>query len=147
MRAKAIGKLVDEAAGAFVERDEAILAGEFDRPLLAVIASAANLDGIAQRSRESIYSNGKVVAIEAAGFEVLGGLLDVFVGSANDLAAGKTPARAVKSLKLVPAQFLGASGEFEPNDYPRLLRLVDFVAGMTDTYAVSLYKKLRGISL
>jgi dGTPase len=26
-------------------------------------------------------------------------------------------------------------------------RIVDFVAGMTDSYAVSLYKKVRGISL
>ena len=31
--------------------------------------------------------------------------------------------------------------------YTRLLLLTDFVAGMTDSYAVSLYKKVTGISL
>ncbi len=149
LRAKAIGKLVDQAAEAFIERDDAILSGEFDWPLLAVTSSAPKLETIASRSRESIYSNGKVVAIEAAGFEVLGGLLDIFVGSANELAwnSARASSRAAKSMKLVPAQFFGASGEPDADDYLRLLRLVDFVAGMTDTYAVSLYKRLRGISL
>jgi dGTPase len=27
------------------------------------------------------------------------------------------------------------------------MRILDFVSGMTDSYAVSLYKKVRGISL
>ena len=34
-------------------------------------------------------------------------------------------------------------GQWEPH----LLRMIDFVSGMTDSYAVSLYKKVRGISL
>ena len=29
----------------------------------------------------------------------------------------------------------------------RLLRVLDYVSGMTDSYAVSLYQKLKGISL
>ena len=32
-------------------------------------------------------------------------------------------------------------------DYDKMHLIVDFVAGMTDSYAVSLYKKLLGISL
>lgn len=149
LRAKAIGKLIEEASAAFLERDAAMLRGEFDQGLLAVIGSAPKLEEIATRSRESIYSNDKVVAIEAAGFEVLGGLLDVFVESANDLAWNGAGAsrRSVKSLKLVPEQFIGPERQVDADDYTRLLRLVDFVAGMTDTYAVSLYKKVRGISL
>jgi dGTPase len=30
--------------------------------------------------------------------------------------------------------------------YERLLMVTDFVAGMTDTYAVELYRRLRGFS-
>jgi dGTPase len=35
----------------------------------------------------------------------------------------------------------------EPTAYERVLRVTDFISGMTDSYAVSLYRKLRGISL
>ena len=31
--------------------------------------------------------------------------------------------------------------------YSRLLRVLDYVSGMTDRYAVNLYQKLKGISL
>ena len=35
-----------------------------------------------------------------------------------------------------------------PDDlYLRLMRVIDFVSGMTDSFAVSLFRKLRGISL
>ena len=35
----------------------------------------------------------------------------------------------------------------DPTAYERVLRVTDFISGMTDSYAVSLYRKLRGISL
>jgi dGTPase len=35
-----------------------------------------------------------------------------------------------------------------PDDlYLRLLRIIDFVSGMTDSFAVSLFRKIKGISL
>ena len=48
---------------------------------------------------------------------------------------------------LVPQQFKGGRAGIAEGLYPRLLSLTDFVAGMTDSYAVSLYKKVTGISL
>jgi dGTPase len=50
-------------------------------------------------------------------------------------------------LRLVPEQSIGPKREPDPSPYQRLLRMIDFVSGMTDSYAVSLYKKVRGISL
>ena len=87
--------------------------------------------------------------IEAAGFSVLGGLLDDFVSAVSDVARrGKhaTP-RSRKLLRLVPEQSLGPNREPDTSPYQRLLRMIDFVSGMTDSYAVSLFKKLTGISL
>jgi dGTPase len=48
---------------------------------------------------------------------------------------------------LVPRQFKGEVGAPSPSLYTRLLQLTDFIAGMTDSYAVALYKKVTGISL
>ena len=50
-------------------------------------------------------------------------------------------------VRLIPEQFIGPNRRPSENGYTRLLRLTDFVSGMTDSYAVSLYKKMTGISL
>ena len=87
--------------------------------------------------------------IEAAGYEVLGGLLDVFVSALNDLAEHPKSAspRSKTLLLLVPEENLGPNREPDPDPYLRVMRMLEFVAGMTDSYAVALYKKVRGISL
>jgi dGTPase len=76
-------------------------------------------------------------------------LLDDFVSAVSDVARrGKHASpRSQKLLRLVPEQSIGPNREPDPSPYQRLLRMIDFVSGMTDTYAVSLYKKVRGISL
>ena len=50
-------------------------------------------------------------------------------------------------IRLVPEQFIGPGRVPVEDAYLRLLLLTDFVSGMTDSYAVSLYKKVTGISL
>jgi dGTPase len=47
-----------------------------------------------------------------------------------------------KLLKLLPQQFV-----YNGNDaYTHIQAVVDFVAGMTDLYAVELYRKIKGIT-
>ncbi|MEA3209612.1 MAG: dGTPase [Chthoniobacter sp.] len=149
LRALAIGAAVQQTAELFLEKEPEILRGEFDQPLIDLIPAGPELEAIKRRSVESIYSTIRGVEIEAAGFAVLGGLLDDFVAAVSDLARrGKHASpRSQKLLRLVPEQSLGPKREPDPNPYQRLLRMIDFVSGMTDTYAVSLYKKVRGISL
>lgn len=146
LRAQAIGAAIQQAAEAFLEHESAILNGEFDEELLAVdLPSRQALEAIKERSKTTIYATPRGVEIEAAGYEVLGGLLDFFHGAVDDLArrGGQAARRSHKLARLVPEQFRAA----DAGPYERLLRMTDFVSGMTDSYAVSLYKKLRGISL
>lgn len=149
LRAKAIGAAVEQCAELFRDKEEAILRGEWDEPLLDHIPSSGELERIRRRSIETIYATTRGVEIEAAGYEVLGGLLDVFFGAADDVARhGKSASpKSRKMLQLVPTQFLGPDRAPQADPYTRLLRMIDFVSGMTDSYAVSLYKKVRGISL
>ncbi len=149
LRARAIGAAVEQCATLFLEKENAILSGEWDHPLLDHIPSGPALEEIRQRSVGTIYATTRGVEIEAAGYEVLGGLLDVFFGAVDDVARrGKgSSSRSRKLLQLVPEQFIGPKRVPESSLYARLQGMVDFVAGMTDSYAVSLYKKVRGISL
>ena len=148
LRDIAIGAAIEECAEIFLENEATILSGEFDVPLIDAVPSAEAWTTIQKRSVETIYATTRGVEIEAAGFEVLGGLLDIFVSSLNDAAISERPsARSRKLLQLVPAETLGPNRTPDPDPYHRLLKMLDFVSGMTDSYAVSLYKKVRGISL
>jgi dGTPase len=149
LRARAIGAAVEQCAALFLEKEDSILRGEWDAPLLDHIPSGPALEEIRRRSVQTIYATTRGVEIEAAGYEVLGGLLDFFFGAVDDVARqGKaSSSRSRKLLQLVPEQFLGPGRVPHASLYERLQGMVDFVSGMTDSYAVSLYKKVRGISL
>ena len=81
-----------------------------------------------------------MVEIEIAGYNVIGAMLREFY------AAVLNP-RSVKSeklLQLIPRQFAitGAPGKL----YNDTQSVVDFIAGMTDLYAVDLYRKITGMA-
>lgn len=145
LRAKAINELVEQAAAAFIEKESDILEGKFDEQLLSIMGAKCTLEGIFKRSKESVYSASSVIDIEAAGFDVIGGLLETFVEAATDCAENTEggSSRSKKYLQLLPPK---ASKE-ETDPYKRLLRITDYVSGMTDSFAVALYKKIKGISL
>ncbi|MDR2507951.1 MAG: deoxyguanosinetriphosphate triphosphohydrolase [Candidatus Accumulibacter sp.] len=148
LRAKAIGRLLENAVIVFLENEKAILSGEFDNDLLDVSPLAASLQAVRKLAAEQIYVARPALEIETAGFEVLGWLLSLFT-AAVEAGAGRRPVttRERMLLKLLPAQFLSPGGVPDPNPYLRLIRITDFVTGMTDSYAVGLYRKLKGIDL
>ncbi len=145
LRTLAIGSAIDACAELFLAHESDMLAGAFDASLIETIPASAAWHEIVRISRDRIYNSPRGVEIEAAGFEVLGGLLDVFVSALNESAVN--PARSKKLLQLVPGETLDADRNPFASSYEGLLRMLDFVSGMTDRYAVALYKKVRGISL
>lgn len=150
LRAKAIGRLLESAAAVFLENEEAILAGEFDDELLEQSPVAVPLQGVLSVAKETIYTARPALEIETAGFEVLGALLALFT-NAVEARAGvegcRFTTRERMLLKLLPHQFLGHGGEPDSDPYVRLLQVADFVAGMTDSYAVDMFRKLKGFDL
>ncbi len=147
LRAKAINDIVTELTDAFVENEDKILAGKFEPDLVSVISSGQQLEEIKRISKQEIYSFKSVVEREAAGYEVLGGLLDTLINAVNDIYNSNPSWKSKNLMKLFPGQFLGANGKPDDDLYLRLLKITDFVSGMTDSYAVSLYRKIKGISL
>ena len=148
LRAKAIGCLLESAAAVFLENEEAILSGAFDDELLGQSPIAVPLQAILKLAKETIYNARPALEIETAGFEVLGALLGLFTDAVEARAGhGRFTTRERMLLKLLPAQFLGHGGEPQADPYLRLLQVADFVAGMTDSYAVDMYRKLMGFDL
>ncbi|WP_281981657.1 dGTP triphosphohydrolase [Azonexus hydrophilus] len=150
LRAKAIGRLLESAAAVFLENEAAILDGSFDEELLDQSPVGVPLQAVLRVAKETIYTARPALEIETAGFEVLGALLALFsnaVEAAADAPGTRMTQRERMLLRLLPTQFLGHDGKPDADPYVRLLQVADFVAGMTDSYAVDMYRKLKGVDL
>jgi dGTPase len=141
LRARAIGNLVRAALDVFRDNYDAIMDGRFEQDLAGSSRFAPQLKAISTLSRERIYATPSVLQIEAAGFEILGGLLDKIVPALATPAEQRSAANR-KIAQIIPQQF--ARGE---STYERLLGATDFISGMTDTYALKLFRRLNGIEL
>ena len=149
LRAKVINEVIRQVVDCFMDNEAAILAGGFDVPLLEELPLRGALDALIENARQRIYCAPEVVSIQAAGFQVVGDLLDRFTQVVDDVAhrGEQASPRSRMLIRLVPEQFVGPGRVPTADPYRRLLLLTDFVSGMTDSYAVSLYKKVTGISL
>ena len=140
LRSKAIQKLIIEVKQVFLDYENEILAGNFDLPLTAKLESSEKLKEIIEITRRSVYESCAVVEVKVAGYEVIGGLLEEFITSITNSSLSKS--YLVK--KLLPN--FKASDEDEEL-YRKILKVTDYISGMTDSYAVSVFKKIKGISL
>ena len=144
-----INQAVSEAMDCFLDSENDILAGRYDAPLLDNIPHRDEMNDLIRVGAEKLYCAPEVVEIETAGFEVMSELLDRFIEVLDDVAmhGDNAKPKSKMMMQLIPEQFIGPNKVPAGDFYTRLLRLTDFVSGMTDSYAVSTYKKLTGISL
>lgn len=149
LRAKAINKMIFEVVDVFIEHESELLDGSFDKALADLIPSAKCLNDIISLSRKKAYSAREVIEIETAGFEVLGHLIESFLVASNEIADidKKPSAKSKKVYQLLPEKFSGSDGKPSDSAYTRVINITDYISGMTDSFAVSLYKKMSGISL
>ncbi len=146
LRAKAIDTAIGEVVAVFLDREEAMLAGEFDEDLMSLVAHAAEFRAFKDLAKEKVYSDRAVVEVEACGFKVLGGLLDAFLSAVDEYASkgrDRVSAKSATMLKLLPEGAVKDGLDF----YERALVATDAVSGMTDSFAITMYQRIHGISL
>jgi len=144
LRAVTIGVLVDRVARVFKQRHDDILAGRFDQPLLDHIEGAQDFRRFKDLAAQRLYDERSKLELQVAGFEIIGWLLQALCDAVERVAAGTSASERARMLVgLIPA---GAQAAARLGRYQRLLTVTDFVAGMTDTYAVETYRRLRGFS-
>jgi dGTPase len=143
LRAVWIGRMIELCTQCFIDLAPKLLAGNVQQSLIDLLPSqyVALLKEIDTFSYEVIYQHRNVVEIEIAGFQVIGDLLKMFV----DALLQPETARAQKVLQLVPAQF--PINKKEKSLYHNLQSVTDFISGMTDLYAIDLYRRITGISI
>ena len=88
---------------------------------------------------EHIYKASDVLDIELAGNRIISVLLDKLIDAVIN------PGKAYSQLLLnkVPGQYETR----DENIYKRIQAVIDYISGMTDVYALDLYRKINGMSL
>ncbi|MDT3401820.1 dGTPase [Mucilaginibacter terrae] len=140
MRAKAINNLITTCSQIFIDNQANILSGTFNHGLTDALPEpfATPWRAISKISVEKIYNYQSVVQIEVAGYKVMGGLLEEFIPA----VIHNNTHYHQKLVKLIPKQFISKNTDL----YSKIQSVLDFVSGMTDLYAVELYRNIKGIS-
>jgi len=149
LRAQAIGVLVRSAADEFIRHHDELLAGTWNTPLTEIIPQKDILASIRARSTADIYNHQSIAEIVGSGFELVMGMLDFFVPCISEVArensgGAKASTRSRRIAAMLPDVLVNPGLD---NEYLRLLAILDYISAMTDRCAVSLYQKLKGISL
>lgn len=153
LRSLVFGGAISQLVEVFNQSEDDLLSGKFEGDLLSKTTCASAFRDMKELALEKVYSKRSVLEIEAAGFEIIPGLLDVFADAVEKVAAENTTHvechKAHKILKLIPREFReGEQGEDVHHDsYERLMGVVDFVAGMTDSFALGFYRRIKGMAL
>uniref|UniRef100_UPI0040481FF5 deoxyguanosinetriphosphate triphosphohydrolase n=1 Tax=Roseivirga sp. TaxID=1964215 RepID=UPI0040481FF5 len=146
LRALAINQLIEECVALFMQKEEEILSGAFDKSLADEIPSKEALSKIIEVSITKIYRSRNVLETESAGYKVLNGLLEIFVPATLASHDKKMSKKDQTYFRLLPdetqAEIIEAA-----NPYLAIRAMLDYVAGMTDSNALNLYRIIMGISL
>ncbi|TVP93051.1 MAG: deoxyguanosinetriphosphate triphosphohydrolase [Pseudomonadaceae bacterium] len=145
LRGKAIEHLVNAAAEAFITQQPALLTGQLRGDLVEHMHPAARdcVLTAKQMARERIFQDKRKTLHEIGAYSTLETLLDAFCGAVNELHTGQ-------SLSFKHRRILDLMGNNAPQQswgrYRCYLRVVDFIAGMTDLYAADMASRIRGIN-
>lgn len=141
LRSCVIGRMIQECTRAFLEHEEEILSGTFEGTLIKHISErpAEAYKHCAHVSMEKIYRSQDVLDIELAGFRVISTLLELMIDAVT------SPEKAYSELLInrVSSQYNIKS----PVLYERIQAVLDYISGMTDIFALDLYRKINGNSL
>ena len=141
MRACVIGKLENECVNTFVENEEAILNGTFEGSLIEHINEIQRnaYQQCAKLSVERIYRSRPVLDVELSGYKIMATLMEQMT------EAVMHPERyySQQLIERVSSQYDINSNDLEK----RIMAVIDYIAGMTDIYALDVYQKINGISL
>jgi len=146
LRAMTINKLVEECTTLFLDQEKNILEGKFDQALTDSIPSKDALKAISKISIEKIYRARTVVEIEASGHAVLPGLLEEFVTAGQSLQGIKASRKYENLQLMLPEEIRWELSQRPENTYSMIRLIVDFVSGLTDRHALSLFRKIKGIA-
>ena len=141
LRSSVIGLLIDQCSEAFIKNEEAILSGTFNSTLIKQVPEiSVKAYGLCSNTAvRKIYSSPEVLDVELSGYKIILTLLEHLI------TAVLNPEKSYSEqlLKRIPDQY----ETNHPTTYGKVLAVLDYISGMTDVYALDLYRKITGMSI
>ena len=143
LRAKCINALTVICADRFKTNIHEIINGTYNDDLISLInTQCTEMQDISKLTENEIYNHPKVMKIEVAGYKILYDLLELFIPA----VLKESPSHLDKKLiRIIPKQFMYDEQLINVSYYEKVFSVLDFLSGMTDAYALNLYKELKGI--
>ena len=141
LRARAINRLMAHCVEVFIVNAENILNGTFESALVDCIPTVNAVKSLGNFEKQKIYPSPEILEIEYAGFNVVGYILDEILLKTDYLE--KQESKKCKSLLGIFPCLMG----IDMDVYSRIQRVTDWISGMSDSYAVSVYQRLNGSRL
>lgn len=141
LRSSIIGLLVDECSRVFIEREDEFLSGTFQGPLIEHIKPHARQAYVncSMMAYRKIYKAKEVLDIELAGYHIFSHLIDCL----TEAVMNQEHAYSKLLLQRIPDQY----DTNVPTTYGKIQCVLDYISGMTDVYALDLYRKITGMGL
>ncbi len=144
LRASVIHYLTMACSEEFVANLDQIAAGSYAGSLCDnLVHLKPVLKEIERISYEKIYNHSSVAKIELAGFQIMSTLVEKYVEAALTPKEQRLK-RHNKILELLPGQH---GFKEEDSAYVKAMSIIDYIAGMTDLYALELYNNITGIEM
>lgn len=135
-RALAVGNCISAAAGALETHYDEIMSGEFSgKTLMSKSVFAKEYEETKDFSKRYVYNHESVVRIEITGFNVIKKLMELYLQWVDNPDSPLS--------KKIGCILHADEKKAESEDY-RFAHVIDYVSGMTDSYALKTYTDLFG---
>lgn len=143
--------MISSVYNEFVSNYDQILNGDYKYELLNK-SKASNVRKAFKDLSIYVFNSRSIVETEIAGWEIIDGLLTAFIAAAKtDKFNSKGNSKEARLYNLISSSYRHIFENFNTYttnaEYSKFQLVVDFVSGMTDTYALNLYQKLKGIKI
>ncbi|MDY5859229.1 MAG: dNTP triphosphohydrolase [Porphyromonas sp.] len=141
LRSRAINTLAEETAQIFIDSEDSILRGQFQGSLISQLSprSIAAYRASSATAWDRIYRSKMVLDVELAGHQIFTSLLDKLLHALHypDELYSKALLGRVSSQYDIRRDTI----------YGRIQCALDYISGMTDLYALDLYRRITGMNL
>ncbi|MGI2032887.1 dGTP triphosphohydrolase [Rhizobium panacihumi] len=151
LRSAASLAMVERCVDAFITNEDRILSGTMDGTLLQNSDELREIEiKLREACEEKIYHKYKKIRSEAGAYEIIKDILSIFSEAIEENLSSKKNSqknitiseRSINLIKIIDQT--GRNLMEETDAYNAYLKLIDYISGMTDKYAMDIFDTLAG---
>jgi dGTPase len=139
-------RMIENIIDTFFQNHESIISGSYNKELITM-SKSYQLREFTKEIAILNFNHRSVQKNELIGSKVISFLLEEFVGSVMSENWDNTKTKEGKLYNLISSNykdFINLKESYPKKEYNRLRLVTDYISGMTDSFAISLYRELNG---